>query len=1052
MKTAILSIFLGLGLAGFGAPYAGERPQTARSDRQTAGPDSFYIQGHTALHARYPGRVISGEPVELSCTPDSVIHGPLRAILYIYDTTYQWRVTEYSLSGRGDGHWWVRFTVPGDAGLIAYRFVVGGRADNNADEGYFSMVYHEDGRFMAGAEAGYGLLRSPGYGRGVPGYFDHFSISDTATYMWLSNEILRQPGGRARLALPYLTADARYKPERAPSEMARAVTYFSARPDSSGENWLTAYLICVRLLHDTLRGDSLRGAILARYPQGALARLEAFNTVMHGNPRDGAPAAAFLKAFPYDFAAGTGSADESAYTSESAAESAYIAGQQNELLGIRYPAVYRRLLMTAIARGDRGVILQYRRTLPFDNLTEAYYKAVEIPYDDWKTENAATVYPYAEALYQRMQFYIGHQPAEYWYYAPSEWQVYCAALFKQVYRLQARILLDLGRQQEALALARRAQLSYACSSADLNETEALLLQKLGQTAALDSLLRAAVRENQATPAIIGMLRERYRLAHGDGGARADGRGDAGFDAWFESLKDAHTREVMLKEVREMQVHLSTPAVAFTDASGRSVRLNDYRGKTVVLDFWATWCAPCKAAMAGMNMVAGKYAGDTGVVFLFVDTQERLADYKEKGRSFLQSKGYDLTVVYDEGVEMDSAYKAFASLIHTSGIPFKVVIDPGGVLRFANIGYKGSPSGLADEMQAMIELARKGRPYRSEDVTYMDDTIRIGATLTYPLGPGTGTAVILLSGTGKQDRDGTMAGHPLFAVLADSLTRRGFTVLRSDDRGVGESGGNYERSTTQDFAADAIAAVSYLAGRTDLGLRRIGLLGHSEGGMAASLAAARDSCIAFVITLSSPGTTGLEALLLQNRTLVHRAAIPEINKLRFDSVNHLLFTLVYDYADSSDLEHRIRAASAQWKIWDDSLVAANHLADGGHFFFPLESYIRQATGAWYRFFLRYDPRVVLREVHVPFLAINGDRDVISDGRVNLAGIASALAAGGNTRVTTWLACGLNHLYQHCKTCEPTEYASLPETIAPEVVTRVAEWLSALAVTFGTAQTS
>jgi pimeloyl-ACP methyl ester carboxylesterase len=162
-------------------------------------------------------------------------------------------------------------------------------------------------------------------------------------------------------------------------------------------------------------------------------------------------------------------------------------------------------------------------------------------------------------------------------------------------------------------------------------------------------------------------------------------------------------------------------------------------------------------------------------------------------------------------------------------------------------------------------------------------------------------------------------------------------------------------------------------------------------------------------------------------------------MRFDSINHLLFTVAYRNAGAADLEKQLRNAYARWKVWDDSVVAANKLEYGGHFFFPLETYIRQATGAWYQGFITYDPAKVLPRVHVPWLAINGDKDIISDGAVNLKGIADNLAKGGNRKVTTWLVPGINHLYQHCKTCDLSEYAGLQETMAPEVVTRIAEWI-------------
>jgi len=345
----------------------------------------------------------------------------------------------------------------------------------------------------------------------------------------------------------------------------------------------------------------------------------------------------------------------------------------------------------------------------------------------------------------------------------------------------------------------------------------------------------------------------------------------------------------------------------------------------------------------------------------------------------------------------------------------------------------------------LQLAQAPRlplPYQVEDVQFssVGDSIHFGGTLTRPPGPRRVPAVVILSGTGPQTRNGAPGpgGHQPFEVLADYLTRRGFAVLRTDDRGVGRTTGRYDQATTADFARDALAAVRYLRQRPGIDPGQVGLLGHSEGGAAAIMAAAASSDVAFVISLAGLLTPGLQALLFQNAELVRVAPIPARDKQRQDEVNALLFRTAYHYAKSPELETQLRAAYQGWKTQDDARLLAAKVTND-HFRFPLESYVRQATGPWYRYHVRFDPAPYLAKVKVPVLALNGDRDLLVDYH-GLAAVAAALRQAGNPDVTTQVLPGLNHLLQPCRTCLPTEYNDLDITLAPGVLRAVGDWLA------------
>lgn len=329
--------------------------------------------------------------------------------------------------------------------------------------------------------------------------------------------------------------------------------------------------------------------------------------------------------------------------------------------------------------------------------------------------------------------------------------------------------------------------------------------------------------------------------------------------------------------------------------------------------------------------------------------------------------------------------------------------------------------------------------RSETVHYSnaDGSIHFGGTLTIPAGRKSYPAIVLISGTGKQDRDGTMAGHPMFRVLADSLTRRGFAVLRTDDRGVGETNGKYEDATTKDFADDALAAVTFLKQRK--GIREVGLLGHSEGGAAAIIAAGTSRDVAFVITLAGLAINGLDALKLQNYAITRTAKISDYDRNRYDTINTRIFDTVYRYAGTPELENKIRSTYAAWKQADDSAFKKDFPDKYDHLRFFLESYVSQATGPWYQFHIRFDPVPYLRQIKVPFLALNGDKDIMVTYRENLGTIATTLKQAGNNHVTTVVLPGTNHLFQHCVTCTREESSTLTESFSAEAFAAIIQWL-------------
>jgi pimeloyl-ACP methyl ester carboxylesterase len=300
-------------------------------------------------------------------------------------------------------------------------------------------------------------------------------------------------------------------------------------------------------------------------------------------------------------------------------------------------------------------------------------------------------------------------------------------------------------------------------------------------------------------------------------------------------------------------------------------------------------------------------------------------------------------------------------------------------------------------------------------------------------------VLLITGSGPQDRDETIFGHKPFLVLADYLTRRGIAVLRVDDRGVGGSSGSTSKSTTADFADDVLAGVAFLKGRPEVNAAEIGLIGHSEGGVIAPLVASRSRDIAFIVLLAGTGLPGDQILSLQAAAILKLAGADAELLARQRALQERIFTLVRQEKDNAAAEKKIRAvleeALARMKKEDKTgaLQSLSGLSSA-------DAQVQAALSPWFRHFLDYDPRPALRKVTCPVLALNGDKDVQVPAKVNLKAIADALKEAGNKDVTTQELPNLNHLFQTCKTGAVTEYAALEETIAPAALEMIAQWIA------------
>ncbi len=328
------------------------------------------------------------------------------------------------------------------------------------------------------------------------------------------------------------------------------------------------------------------------------------------------------------------------------------------------------------------------------------------------------------------------------------------------------------------------------------------------------------------------------------------------------------------------------------------------------------------------------------------------------------------------------------------------------------------------------------PYKTEEVTFENkkDKISLAGTLTLPDSAGTFPAVILIAGSGPNDRDETVLGHKPFLVIADHLTRNGFAVLRYDKRGVGKSGGDFRLATVQDFAEDTKAAVAFLRSRKDIDHKNIGLLGHSEGGVVAPMFAADNKNIGFIVLMAAPGVPGIDIVMAQNEYSMRQQGMEPENIERLQKLNRENFEslLTWENTETNRTDLRERLSH----LWEQLPILLKLKQ-------KKEPFVRSQFNAMvlpgYRSFLKSNPEEYLQKVSVPVLAVNGEKDTQIFATENLDAIKRALDKGRNYRYKIKAYPNLNHLFQESETGNVDEYIQIEQTISPEVLSDIKQWM-------------
>ena len=338
-------------------------------------------------------------------------------------------------------------------------------------------------------------------------------------------------------------------------------------------------------------------------------------------------------------------------------------------------------------------------------------------------------------------------------------------------------------------------------------------------------------------------------------------------------------------------------------------------------------------------------------------------------------------------------------------------------------------------QGAAELKRpqnpvKPYPYNEEDVSYPNPKapqVTLAGTLTLPRGTGPFPVALLICGSGAHDRDEALLGHKPFLVISDYLTRHGIAVLRYDKRGVAKSTGSYALATTLDFASDAEASVAYLKTRKEIDPKRIGLIGHSEGGTIAPYVASRNPEIAWVVLLAGTGLRGDEILFLQQALIAKSQGVPDEMITSTRNLNGKLYAAARAEKNPANMNADLQAVMQADELGKQMSRRS------------VPPQFNNSTSPWFLEFISYDPVPALMKTKCPVLALNGGNDLQVPPKQDLAAIHKALQDGGNKDFQTTEMPGLNHLFQHSATGSPSEYGTIEETFSPEALELMTTWV-------------
>ena len=606
------------------------------------------------------------------------------ALIYMYNS-YQWTLDDAVMTREGDG-WKGTFDIPNNCAFMAFLFQdTWGQfptaKDNNDNQGFLYVVSDDKGQPLPGGNLAWGIMRKPSAGLGISGYFDegYKEIEQDALYFWYQKEI-QQNQDKASLFFPTMMSIVRLQTgQRFPEAAEMFFDIFSRQGQPTESNYLAMENIYRLQLKNVAKADSVHQLILSKYPKGWTVRRAAFDQLRQQTENFHQATVNFLKEYPQ---------------SESMKLDAY------------QPFVYYNAARTIAAdyyKGefDQKELIGLMPEMDFKALAEIF-RTTTGAFHIKKAVSDDIILPVATPLIEEMRKKVNDKSyCEGIYLSPRQSDELAQSLLDGHLGTYADILLCTGHPAEAIKYIGLITPERRYAFPEVNETHIKSLLQNGESSKITEVMRQAIGKNAVTPEAINLFKDIYVKEHGN---------DEGFDAYMASMKPQDSVEELKAEIAKKLIKQPYQSFSLKDMNGNTVSSADWKGKVVVLDFWASWCYPCKNAFPGMQMAVNHFKDDPNVLFYFIDTMEHADGYEQKARDYMKENGYNFKVLFDAKKDANKpgnnevVFRQMNAINHSMAIPRKMFLKDGYV-RLTEEGYGGSPSGLADEVIYAVEILK-----------------------------------------------------------------------------------------------------------------------------------------------------------------------------------------------------------------------------------------------------------------------------------------------------------------------------------------------------------